>query len=277
MYICYVDEAGDTAPVPAANSPVQPTIVLTALILNQTRIRQLTYDFLAAKRTYFPKYCGKRGHQLEDMMVEIKGSVLRREIRDARKLRRHHFGYLDRVFEILEDNEARYTASIWVKALGQPLDGMAVYTTSVQAMCRHFQEFLVTQDAYGVVVADFRTPWLNARVSHAIFTQKFKAAGDAFGRILEMPTFGHSENHAGIQIGDYMCSTLLFPMATHTYCAAHMPASPHVHPIDEKIKARYAPILRKLQYRYYRNGMWRGGIAVDDKLGNKQSRLMVTL
>ena len=33
----------------------------------------------------------------------------------------------------------------------------------------------------------------NDGVSHSIFTQKFKATGDAYGQY-EMPTFGHSEN-----------------------------------------------------------------------------------
>lgn len=276
MYICYVDEAGDTAPVPAANSPVQPVIVLCALILEQSRIKPLTHDFLNLKRKFFPNYCGHKGHQLEDMMVELKGSILRREIRESRKLRRHHFGYLDGILKILVQYHARYTAHIWVKALGQPLDGTAVYTTTIQGMCRHFQEFLVGANDIGIMVADFRTPGLNARVSHSIFTQKLKATGDAFDRILELPTFGHSENHAAIQIDDYLCSTLLFPIATQTYCAAHLTASPHVHPTDAKTKQRYALLLRNLQYRYYKNAMWRGGISVDDKLGNLPSRLMVT-
>lgn len=178
MYICYVDEAGDTAPVPAATSPVQPVIVLSALMVKQDCIKQFTKDFLAAKRKFFPKYCGKRGHQLEDMMIELKGSVLRKEIRELRKLRRHHFGYLDAILGILQAHNAKFTATVWVKALGMPLDGTAVYTTTIQMMCRQFQEFLTRNNDYGIMVADFRTPGLNARVSHAIFTQKHKAAGD---------------------------------------------------------------------------------------------------
>jgi hypothetical protein len=32
-----------------------------------------------------------------------------------------------------------------------------------------------------------------------------------------MPTFGHSENHAGLQLADLVCSALLFPMAMDAY------------------------------------------------------------
>jgi hypothetical protein len=90
-----------------------------------------------------------------------------------------------------------------------------------------------------------------------------------------MPVFGHSENHAGIQITDFLCSTLLFPIATQTYCLPKLGISAHVHAEDARIKIRYAPRLRALQYRYYRQGMWRGGISVDDKMQGWPSRLMV--
>jgi hypothetical protein len=59
-------------------------------------------------------------------------------------------------------------------------------------------------------------------VSHSIFTQKFKAEGDQYPRVLEMPTFGHSNNHVGIQIADLLASALLYPMATCAYCRGHV-------------------------------------------------------
>jgi hypothetical protein len=37
-----------------------------------------------------------------------------------------------------------------------------------------------------------------------------------------MPLFGHSDNHAGIQAADLLCSAFLFPMATYMYCLGHI-------------------------------------------------------
>jgi hypothetical protein len=274
LYICYVDEAGDTGILPSATSTVQPAIVLAALMLDQASIKSFTLDFINLKRTFFPHFCGKK-HDLDDMRVELKGSVLRKEIRTSNKLRKHHFGFIDGIFKILVAHDAKFTTHVWIKAIGQPMDGTACYTTSVQGMCRHFQEYLVSKNSTGILVADFRSPGLNSDVSHCVFTQKFKHTGDAFDRIIEMPVFGHSENHAGIQITDFLCSTLLFPIATQTYCLPKMGISTHVHAEDARIKARYAPRLRALQYRYYREGLWRGGISVDDKMQGWPSRLMV--
>ena len=43
-------------------------------------------------------------------------------------------------------------------------------------------------------------------------------AGDQYPHVLEMPTYGHSENHVGLQLADVICSALLFPMAVSAYC-----------------------------------------------------------
>ena len=69
---------------------------------------------------------------------------------------------------------------------------------------------------------------------------KFKAAGDAFPRLLEMPTFGHSQNHVGIQIADLLCSAFLFPMATCTFCLGHV-TSPHVHASHIGLRKKFGP------------------------------------
>lgn len=275
MRICYVDEAGDTGILPAGHPTIQPALIIATLFLDQSRIKTFTLEFLALKRKFFPGFCGRSRHELDDMRVELKGSVLRKEIRESKKLRKHHFGFLDGIFRLLADHNTVLTAHVWIKAIGQPLDGTAAYTTSIQASCRHFQHYLFAQNDFGILVADFRTPHLNSDVSHSIFTQKLRAAGDPFDRILEVPTFGHSDNHAGIQITDFLCSTLLFPIATLTYCQAHLPNSAHIHANDALIKARYAPRLRSLQYRYFQNFAWCGGISVDDKMQGWPSRLMV--
>jgi hypothetical protein len=122
-----------------------------------------------------------------------------------------------------------------------------------------------------MVVADNRSPAQNTKVAHSIFTQKFKAAGDRLDRILEMPTFGVSDNHAGIQIADMLSSALLFPMAIDGYCAGHI-SSLHVRPGYAIMRQRWGDRLRKLQYQYQDPaGKQRGGFVVSDQLTQRHS------
>lgn len=65
-----------------------------------------------------------------------------------------------------------------------------------------------------------------------------------------MPTFGHSENHAGLQLADLVCSALLFPMAVNAYCAGAI-ASVHVRPEYVVLRDRYAARLEALQHRVH--------------------------
>jgi hypothetical protein len=121
-----------------------------------------------------------------------------------------------------------------------------------------------------LIIADSRTPALNSVVAHSIFTQKFQVAGDCYDRILEMPTFGHSENHVPIQISDLLCSAMLVPMAHDVYCAHHL-SSVHIHPNDALIRQRYAGRLRALSYRYQDGGRYKGGITVNDAIGQRSA------
>lgn len=89
------------------------------------------------------------------------------------------------------------------------------------------------------MVADSRTPALNTQVSHSIFTQKYRAKGHPWERLLDLPTFGHSNNHVPLQIADMLSPTLLFPMATASYCAGQITGK-HIKKRDKFIKRRYA-------------------------------------
>lgn len=125
------------------------------------------------------------------------------------------------------------------------------------------------------MVADFRTPGLNTQVSHSIFTQKYRAKGDPWARLLELPTFGHSDNHVTLQIADVLCSTLLFPMATATYCAGLIKGK-HARGRDGFIKRRYATRIKALQYRYKNaaDGATLGGVFVNDGLQGRRAELL---
>lgn len=274
MHLCYVDEAGCPGALPSATSSVQPVLVIAALFVPQSQLSVLTRDFLQLKRHFNPGLAPTLSPWLDLAKNEIKGADLRRDLRMAgRNRRRGVNGFLDRVLKLLEQANCKLVARIYIKGPGGPFNGRAVYTSSVQALCASFQHFLAVQDSRGFMVADSRTPALNSVVSHSIFTQKFKATGDAYDRILEMPTFGHSENHIALQITDLLCSSILSPMATSVFCAGHV-ASVHVHPRDEEIRKLYAHRIKALCFRYNDGLRHKGGLTVNDAIGQRQGGLM---
>ncbi len=273
-YLCYIDEAGCTTPLPGAQTDIQPVLVIVGLIVDAAKVRSLTLDFLNLKRQYFPKKFGNGNHQLDDVLVEIKGSDLRSTIRKQGAHADATLKFIDGTLDLLRANEARLFASVWVKGIGKPIDSRAIYTTSIQAACRNFSAFLDWRNDTGFMVADFRTPGLNTQVSHSIFTQKYRAKGDPMSRLLDLPTFGHSNNHVPLQIADMLCSTLLFPMATATYCDGQITGK-HVRGRDKFIKRRYASRIKALQYRYKdAAGLPQGGVFVSDGLQGCKSDLL---
>ncbi len=274
MHLCYVDEAGCPGALPSATSDVQPVLVIAALFVPQSQLALLTRDFLQLKRHFNPGLAPASSPWLDLAKCEIKGADLRRDLRSAgRNRRRAVNGFLDRVIGLLERANAKLVARIYIKGPGSAFNGRAVYTSSVQALCASFQHFLAVQDSRGFMVADSRTPALNSVVSHSVFTQKFKATGDAYDRILEMPTFGHSENHVALQITDFICSSVLSPMATSTYCPGHI-NSVHVHARDEDIRKLYAPRIKALSYRYSDGLRPKGGLTVNDAILQRHGGLM---
>ncbi|MFM9971340.1 MAG: DUF3800 domain-containing protein [Burkholderiales bacterium] len=273
-YICYIDEAGCTTPLPGPQTDIQPVLAIVGLIVGATKIRNLTLAFLKLKRKYFPKKFGNGSHQLDDVLVEIKGSDLRSTIRKHGAHADATLKFIDATLDLLRANEARLFATVWIKGIGKPIDSRAIYTSSIQAACRNFSLFLDWHNDNGFMVADSRTPALNTQVSHSIFTQKYRAKGDPWERLLDLPAFGHSNNHVPLQIADILCSTLLFPMATTTYCAGQI-IGKHVKGRDKLIKRRYASRIKSLQFRFKDAiGQQQGGIFVSDGLQGRKSDLL---
>lgn len=95
----------------------------------------------------------------------------------------------------------------------------------------------------GARIAGLRMPG-----ARKIFTQKYRAKGDPFDRVLELPTFGVSNNHVGLQITDVLCSALLFPMASSVYCFGHV-LGVHVNGRDLVARRRYSKRIKKLQFK----------------------------
>jgi hypothetical protein len=269
MRICYVDESGCTGALPSASSPVQPVFVLAAMALDHARISHFTHDFLALKAKFFPRLAQRCRQRFDLLLAETKGSDIRRSVISSnRNERRHAIGFLDKLVQLVDGHQARIFGRIYVKGIGKPLNGTAVYTSAVQFVCGCFQNYLERVDDYGIVIADSRNKAKNAVVSHSIFTQKFKAAGDEYSRLIEMPTFGHSENHVGLQACDLLCSALLFPIAAFAYCAGHV-TNVHVHGGYSLLRERFGADLKRLQHRFQMEGQTKGGLTVSDGIGFK--------
>jgi len=278
MHLLYIDESGDlqqmpSNPLPSGND--QPVLVISALIIDAAKLEPLTQDFLNLKSTFFPNLSYPSGLHLDKIIPEIKGSDLRRNATQGnRNQRRHVIGFLSKLIDLLEVHNVKLIGRVWVKQPGHPFDGKAIYTSSIQWVYTTFDEFLTTKESFGFVIADSRNPSKNSNVAHSIFTQKFRATTSVYVRILELPTFGHSENHAGIQICDLISSALLYPIACHIYCSGHI-SNVHVQADAVNLKLHFGKRLKNLQYRYQNPlDQWKGGIVVSDPIAKKSASLM---
>jgi hypothetical protein len=251
-------------------------LVMVAVVIDSEVLPDLTRDYLQLKHRFFSGLMLNTGHYLDDIRTEIKGSDVRKNaIHGRRRVRRQAIGFLDHFLRLLEGHQVRVFGRIAVKPLAAAFDGTSLYTSSVQAICRDFQHHLTSINDHGLVIADSRRAHQNAAVSHSIFTQKFQSAGDRFDRLYEMPTFGHSDNHAGLQVSDLLCSALVYPIAACSYCAVHAAGHPHVHPGYADLKTRFGSTLRRLLYRYREAGRFCGGFTVSDYVNQlPSSRLL---
>ena len=127
--------------------------------------------------------------------------------------------------------------------------------------------------------ADSRNKFKNVRVfPFDLYAKKklFSLAVQRYERLTELPTFGHSENHAGLQLCDIVCSALLFPIACFAYCTGHV-SNVHVQPRAGPLRGRYGQQLKALQYRYENSdtGRYEGGLVVSDAIDQQNGSLMV--
>jgi len=277
MYICYVDESGDTATLHSATAPIAPAFVIAGIIIHVDRLRAVTTALLEIKRRFFPGNPLANAPFLDTILREVKGERLRRDAASrSRRRRTHAIGFLDHLVRLLSDQNGKIIGRVWIKNIGIVHDSRAIYTSSVQAICTYFESFLAINGSRGLIIADSREKTQNAQVAHSIFTQIFKQTGNEYPHIVEMPTFGHSENHAGLQLADALASGLLFPMALHSYCHPHI-HSHLIRPLYNTLNRRFGPSLGALQYLYRnpnRPGHYLGGITVADMHGTLDNALL---
>lgn len=277
MKLCFIDEAGDLgtlADPPRGND--QPVLVIGGLFVGTAHLHNLTHDFLNLKQRYFPGLPYRSQNHLDRILPEIKGADIRAHAtRGTARQRQHAFGFLDRIAGLLHRYEVKLVARIWIKGMGTPFQAIPVYTSSIQGICTYFNHYLVGQQDNGICIADSRNKFKNVNVSHSVFTQKFSPAAQSYRQILELPTFGHSDNHAGLQICDLVCSALLFPIACYAYCSGHV-NNVHVQPDAASLRERYGQQLKSLQYRYLDAAVnrYQGGFVVSDAIQGRNGSLM---
>jgi hypothetical protein len=250
-------------------------MVIAGLIVDHRNVASLTTDFLRLKQTFYPQPIGSVPHLLSYILVEVKGTDMRRQLRSNRREdRRHVIGFLDKVVGMLERHRVRIIGRIWVKEPGRGLNPASTYTYAIQDMARHFEHSLSGGRQTGLMVCDSRMHGQDREVSHSVFTLKHRLVGDALPHLVESPTFGVSDNHAGLQLADLLAGGLLFPMACRVYCQGC--ASPaHLDPRYDKVRERYATRLQRLQYTYADAAdRTTGGIVVSDKRAQRASRFL---
>lgn len=273
MYVCYVDESGDTSCL--KDDKAQPAFIISGIIVPQARIYRITQDFLTLKQTFNPRALPSAAPRLDWIRQEVKGSDLRKEaISTSHRKQRYAIGLLDKVIDLLERHEVCVVGRVFVKERSIPVNHASIYNHSLQYICSHFEHFLDVKQSPGIAIIDSRSPAQNIISSHSIFTQKHKAGGDAYPHLMEVPSFGHSDNHAGLQLADLICSAFLWPMAMHAYCEGQI-TSLHIIPGYWQIGARYGTRIKRMQHRYQlASGHWDGGISVSDRLGRRPGSLL---
>lgn len=267
--VMFVDESGCLGALPMGKSKIQPVFCMAGVILPVERVAFLTREWIELKRRYFPGLCRRNARPWDWQRAEVKGAEVRANLRSTRrKEQRQAIGFTDRVLDLMQSHRARFVARTWIKVPGDSFDPNSVYTFSMQALCADFQEMLFIEDAQGLVIADSRMPRPNSRVSHSIFTMRYRAKGDAYPNLVEVPVFGHSDNHAGLQICDIFSSSLLFPICAHYFFGKKIKNS-HLHPAYEKIAQRYCHRIQTMQFRYGPSHRRQGGLVVSDPFGKR--------
>jgi hypothetical protein len=70
--ICYIDEAGCSGKLPSSTSPIQPLLVISALIIDLENIALITKEFLVPKTVSLPVRRKRHLCKLQWVRVLIK-------------------------------------------------------------------------------------------------------------------------------------------------------------------------------------------------------------
>jgi hypothetical protein len=274
MYICYVDESGDAGTLDLTDVNLNPLFVITGLVIEHTRLIDLTFDFLKIKRRFFPNRLAPPMFPLDRIKEEIKGNDLRKYLRgDNRRNYQLSVGFIDSCVALLRRNNVRLLGRALIKAPGKKNSDEAFYGRSMMHIYQHFNAFLEDKQELGFVIADGRRPAQNQKTTHVVFTQIHRAVGSTYPRIAEIPVYGQSNNFAMLQMADMICSAIVFPMLIDVF-SDYLIGSGNKHASTKysAVRDRYKTEIKEMQYRYLNtNGAWVGGLLVADGTGRRRS------
>lgn len=272
--VLYIDESGDTGALAHDDQKSQPLLVVGALCVPQLEVEPLTRTWVEIKRRFHPGLCVASAPTWDWMVAEVKGTDLRRSARsDDRATRRSAIGFFDRVLDLLDRHGISISARVWVKKPDAEFNGRSVYTFSIQWLCEQFQMLLEARQTQGVVIADSRTAGPNINVAHSIFTRKHQAKGGPYSRIVEVPLFGHSNNHAGLQLADVVFSGLLAPICCDVFVRGRL-TNQHARPEYAALSERYLTRLESLLMSNQTTNSGKHSIQVSNKLGDQGARML---
>jgi hypothetical protein len=276
MQLCYVDESGTAETLVKTDPDQQPVIVVAGVSLPEQDLTKITHEWIKLKTRFNPSIA-KSGHGwLDAILKEVKGAKLRNGFRGepSQRQRKQALGMIDGTLKLLERHDAKILGRIWVKRLGDENDDMKIHASSLQFICGAFDAGLPS-DERGMVVVDSQTYQHNHRLAHSVFTQRFGKDPKHCG-LVDMPVFGHSDNHAGLQIADLLCSAVLAPIASAVYTGSYSGWNRHCDSNYLDIREQFGGRLEKLTYQWTNPGtdQKRYSLVVSDPLSKRGARLM---
>lgn len=277
MLLCYIDESGTCEPYRSEDPGSTPVFVLAGISVTKAKARALTMEYVKLKKEFEPTLQGQEKTLSDIIRYEVKGSTLRRDVRNeraGRNTRRKAIRFMSRVVDLLEDNGCRIMGKVIVKPDGKPITDRRQYPKAVQELALTFNSQAAASDTDGVMILDSRTKVKNEGNVHAITTRRFRSGGDFYPRLIEAPVFGHSDTHLPLQIVDIVASGILYPIACHEYTEAAA-SNTHRHDRYSELKQEFGSRMQKLEHRYVNaEGETRGGFQVVDLINHRATHLL---
>jgi len=239
MYICYVEESGDTGAFNPSFANSNPAFAIIGVFIGHFQMRDITKEFLYMKHRFYPNLYKEHLH-LDRILIERKGCALRKSMRsDSKSESQTAIGFIDSCVRLLEQYDAKLLGRVLIKQEHFQYKDAAVYGAGVMHICEHFNYFLNSRGEYGMILADGRRYAQNQRTTHSIFTQ-IHAHTYNFQKLVEAPAYGNSCNFALLQLSDIICSAVLFPMVMDAY-GGNLRESGNVqaNPKYQSIRMRY--------------------------------------
>lgn len=273
LYLCYVDESGDSEPLNFAHQNPSPVFVLAGLAVPVEAQKSLTMDFLRLKAEFEPRLAKGNVKLSELIRSEVKGASLRKDIRTGgRRNNRRAHGILDKTLDLVTKHEGHLMAKVLIKDPAARGSGSGQYGRAIADLTANFQDMLERENKRGLMILDSRTKVKNESVVQAITTRRFAKANPQFDRVLESPVFGHSDAHVPLQIIDIIASALIYPMSCVNWCCEEVKSNLDFRRFED-IARLHSPKLRSLECAFRNQyGAKQGGFHLFDQ-ATKRAKL----